>query len=48
MHVFHPKIEVLQLVRSITLIKEYLKLIDEVYKDVSEIKEYLIEKGVRF
>jgi len=36
------------LVRSITLIREYLKLINEVYKDVSEIKEYLIEKGVRF
>jgi len=30
------------------LIREYLKLINEVYKDVSEIKEYLIEKGVRF
>jgi hypothetical protein len=36
------------LTRSITLIREYLKLIDELYKDVSEIKQYLIQKGVSF
>jgi len=50
LHLYKMSAELMSriLVRSITLIREYLKLIDEVYKDVSEIKEYLIEKGMRF
>lgn len=34
--------------RGVTLIHEHLKLIDEVYADVTEIKKDLIRKGVRF
>jgi len=34
--------------RGVTLIREHLKLIDEVYSDVTEIKKDLIRKGVRF
>ena len=34
--------------RGISLIREHLKLIDEVYSDVLEIKKDLIKKGVRF
>ena len=36
------------LLRSISLIREYLKLIDDFYTSTAEIKRYLIEKGVRF
>jgi len=34
--------------RGLTLIHEHLRLIDEVYSDVTEIKKDLIRKGVRF
>ena len=34
--------------RGISLIREHLKLIDEVYSDALEIKKDLIKKGVRF
>lgn len=34
--------------KGITLIKEHLRLIDEVYEDVNAIKKDLIRKGVRF
>ena len=34
--------------RGVTLIHKYLKLIDEVYPDVIEIKKDLIRKGERF
>ena len=34
--------------KGITLIQEHLRLIDEVYSDISQIKKDLIRKGVRF
>jgi hypothetical protein len=34
--------------KGITLIKEHLRIIDEVYEDVTQIKEDLMRKGVRF
>ena len=34
--------------KGITLIQEHLRIIDEVYEDISQIKEDLIRKGVRF
>jgi len=33
--------------RGISLIQEYIKLIDEVYKDRLEIKKYLLQQGVK-
>jgi len=33
--------------RGITLIREYINLIDEVYKDHFQIKEYLLKQGVK-
>ena len=36
------------LLRSISLIREYLKLIGDFYTSTAEIKRYLIEKGVIF
>ena len=34
--------------RGVSLIREHLRLIDEVYLDTTEIKKDLIRKGVRF
>ncbi|PNR96605.1 DUF1670 domain-containing protein [Petrotoga sp. 9PWA.NaAc.5.4] len=34
--------------KGVTLIKEYLKLIEEYYRDKTEIRKYLIAQGVRF
>ena len=34
--------------KGITVIREYLKLIDEFYEDEQEIKQHLLAEGVKF